>query len=69
MSDRIDMKPDVMALVFVTDVVVTYVFIWWLMLLSLLRLILFGRCYSQCWTLQLLQGHLAMADGIAIGTC
>ena len=36
MSDGIDMRTDVMALVvFVTDVIVTYVLIWWLMLLSL----------------------------------
>ena len=28
MSDGIDMRPDVMALVYVTDVVVTYVFIY-----------------------------------------
>ena len=36
MSDWIDMRPDVMALVvYVTDVVVTYILIWWLMLLSL----------------------------------
>ena len=52
----------------------------WLMLLSLVYLfgdrccchfwgwILFDRCYSQCWTFQLLQGHLPWLMLLPLGS-
>ena len=71
MSDGIDMRTDAMALVvFVTDVIVTYVLIWWLMLLSLdVEFCLADVIANVGNHFKLLQGHLPMADVIAIVTC
>ena len=59
-----------MALVYVTDVVVTYVFIYLVTdVIVTFDDIFLADVIANVGTLQLLQGHLPMADVIAIDTC
>ena len=68
MSDGTDMRPDVMALIICDWCCCHIVYLFGDWCIVTVEVNLFGRCYGQCWTLQLLQGHLPMAGAIAIGT-